>query len=145
MYYCKSKKNPISLSQVLWGPSLPRVPSSPTFTVCTYMYTPLSIMPLIFNLWPFLHSPVCLYLVKPVKYTSQAPIQCLPVESAISSFHNFQTLLLIYGPHLKNFTLWNFLFRLYYKWYTYMYILVGKYHSKFRLQTFSWDRSTCML
>ena len=33
LYYCNSKKNSISLSQVLSGPSLPRGPSSPTFTV----------------------------------------------------------------------------------------------------------------
>ena len=33
MYYCNSKKNLISLSQVLSGPSLPWGPSSPAFTV----------------------------------------------------------------------------------------------------------------
>ena len=45
MYYCNCKQNPILLSQVLWGPSLPWGPSSPAFTVhcfhicdtkCTY-------------------------------------------------------------------------------------------------------------
>ena len=32
-YYCNSKKNPILLSQLLSGPSLPRGPSSPACTV----------------------------------------------------------------------------------------------------------------
>ena len=46
-YYCNSKKNPILLSQLLSGPSLPWGPSSPAFTVLKWQGQVLERLPFV--------------------------------------------------------------------------------------------------